>query len=206
MIVCIILCFSIVFLSVDFFSGGKLIRAVYSTMVKTKYDYYFVAASYPTREKANAGVLLAEKTGGAGYLVSEDGAFTVVLGVYTGEEDAKKVVEKNKATFVYAFSFSSSDTDLSGTVDKFVKEGVVILEKIDAGAFGDNTLRTFIDTYSVIFASFEREETEKKSFLSFVLSCLEGLDPGTTDRTSLLFQTRHMLCAVLFAARDALSG
>ena len=102
-------------------------------------------------------------------------------------------------------SYKVSDTDLANLIDGLVRDVTLSLNGIDEGTFSEGTLQTVLNNYSVLFASFESEEENEIALSSFVLSCLRGLSPGITNRNALLFQTRHMLCSVLFCARDAFS-
>lgn len=200
-----LLCFSIVFFCVDFFSKGKIIRSIYSALVKNEYTYYMVACSYPTRDMAHAGTLLAENSGGAGYFFSENGDYIVIFTFFTSKTDAQKVLDKNKNFFLYTVSYSTSDTELGNLLDSFVRDVGVALDKFDEGTFSESGVKTVLDNYIVLFSAYETEEEEKIELVSFVSSCLNRLDPGTTDRVSLLFQARHMVCSVLFSARDTFS-
>ena len=201
---CILLCFGITFCVTDFFSGGKLLKKVYALMVKPQYAYYLVCSSFPTREMAHAGVLAAESGGGAGYLLYEE-SYLVFYDVYFDKPTAETVATRNDAYFVYETAFSTSDTDLAGAIDKLLRNVSAILGELDAGTSGENALREELSAQKIIFSSFSRDEERKAALIDFTLACLDGIEPGITSRTTLLFRTRHALCSVLFTARDAFS-
>lgn len=204
-IIVILLCFAILFVCVDFFSKGKIFDSIYSLIAKTQYSFYCVVRSYPTRDMAHAGALLAENGGGAGYLFSENGDFFVVFNIYSDKSDADSVSAKNLNSFVYTLSFSTSSTKLANLIDDFIREINSCLNQIDSGTFSDGTLSALKDNYLVLFSAVEPKNEKETSLVSFIVSCLNSISPGTTERTSLLFQTRHMICSVLFSSRDAFS-
>lgn len=201
-VIVVLLCFSLLFMCVDFFAKGKVTKGIYSLISKAEYEYYLVAASYPTRDMAHAGALLAENAGGAGYLFAENGDYFVVFGVYTSQPDAQKVIDRNGTFFLYTLSFSTANTDLANLVDGLVRNVSVALDGMDAGTFTESGLQTVLNNYVVLFSAYETDGERENALKSFVLSCLNGLDPGITERTSLLFRTRHMLCSVLFSSRE----
>ena len=189
----------------DFFAKGKVTRSIYSLIVKTEYVYYFVASSYATRDMAHAGALAAENAGGAGYMFAENGSYYVLYGVYHSKTDAQKVIDRNTNYFLFTLSYKVSDTKLANLIDGLVRDVSLSLNGMDAGTFTEGSLQTVLNNYSLLFAAFESDNDEEIALSSFVLSCLQGLSPGITERTALLFQTRHMLCSVLFCARDTFS-
>lgn len=201
-VIVVILCFSILFVCVDFFAKGKITRSIYSLMIKHEYSYYLVTSSYPTRDMAHAGALLAENGGGAGYLFSENGDFFVAFQVSVSKTDAQKIVDRNANYFLYTLSYSTSQTNFANLIDGFVRDVGIALDGMDAGTFTESGLQTVFTNYSVLFSAFEPESDEETSLQTFILSCLNSLGPGVTERTALLFQTRHMLCSVLFSARE----
>lgn len=204
-VIVVLLCFALLFLCVDFFAKGNVTKKIYSMMSKNEYSYFLVASSYPTREMARAGSLLAEQNGGAGYLFTENGDYIVVFGVYTSQPNAQKVMEKNTSTFLYTLSYSTSRKELGNLVDTLVRDVCIALDKMDEGTFTESGLRNVFQNYVILFSAYECETDEEKELVGFILSCLNGLDPGITERTNLLFQTRHMLCSVLFSARETLA-
>lgn len=204
-IIAVVLCFAILFLCVDFFAKGSLSDAIFSLMKKTSYSYYAVCRSYPTRETAHAGALLAENGGGAGYLFSENGDYYVIFGVYCDKTDAQSVSSKNADTFVYSLSYSTSSTELANMIDSFVRETSSYLANVDDGSFTENSLSSVRDNYIVLFSSYKCKNDKEESLVSFIVSCLREISPGTTKRAQLLFTTRHMLCSVLFSSREAFS-
>ena len=200
---CIVLCFAIVFCCVDFFAGGRLVKSVYSMMVKPEYVYYLAACSFPTREMAHAGVLAAENGGGAGYMTLEE-TYLVFYNLYFEKTEAENVVAKHGAYFVYELSYASSDTDLCNAIDAFLRETSDVINGVDAGTAGENALFDTLNAHRIILSSFDRQEEKKQLFLTYCLGCIDGLYDASS-RSSMLHKTRHALCAVLFAARDALS-
>lgn len=204
-IIAVVLCFAILFFCVDFFAKGSLTEGIYSLMRKTGYSYYAVCRSYPTRETAHAGALLAENGGGAGYLFSENGDYYVIFGIFAEKTDAQSVASKNSDTFIYSLSYSTTSTDIAGLIDSFVRDMSIYLDNVDDGTFTENSLAMARDDYIVLFSSYEPKNDKETSLVSFILSCLDEIAPGTTERASLLFRTRHMLCSVLFAARETFS-
>ncbi len=204
-VIATILCFAILFLCVDFFSKGK-IREVISSIIKShSYTYYAVVRSFPTRDMAHAGVLLAENGGGAGYLFTENGDYIVIYGIYQDKPTAETVSKKNNLYYVYTLNYKSSNSELANLIDEFFRETSVCLDNIDGGTFSESSLSAVKDGYLVRFSALETKNDKEKSLVAFIISCLTSLNVGTTERTALLFQTRHMLCSVLFTAKDAFS-
>lgn len=201
-VVTVLLCFSILFFCVDFFSNGKLVKGIYGKIVKNEYTFYCVAIAYPTRETARAGVLLSEENGGAAYLIAEEKDFVVLSGVYCDKTSAEKVAEKNASFFTYTVKFATRDTALGNLIEKFVKETTVCIEKTETGEYNENLLSSHINNYSILFSSFEADSEEKKDYLSFLTSCLHSVEPGVTERAIVLFRLRHMLCSAIFSAKD----
>ena len=200
-----LLCFGILFFSVDFFANGKILKKIYASFVKNEYEYYMVAVAYPTRETAQAGVLLSESNGGAGYLLSDENGFTVLSGVYTDKAGAQKVVDKNHGSYLYTLRYATSSTELGNLTDDFIRETETVVSNLDVGTFSDATLSSHVNRYLILFSAYETENEQEAEYVSFLTSCLQSLDPGTTERTTLLFQIRHLMCVAVFSAKAVFS-
>ncbi len=154
---------------------------------------------------AHAGVLLAENGGGAGYLFTENSNFIVIYGIYSDKTEAETVAKKDNLYYVYTLTIKTSNTELGKLLDEFFKKTNVCLNNVDGGNFTESSLSTLKDGYLVRFSAIKTKNDKERSLVSFIVSCLNSLNVGTTERTALLFQTRHMLCSILFSAKDAFS-
>lgn len=204
-VVAVLLCFAIVFFCADFFTNGNLLKKIYAGIVKHEYVYYCVAIAYPTRETALAGVLLSEKNGGAGYLVADDNTYTVLSGIYTEKTDAQQIADKNTGSYVYTLRYKTSATDLANLTDEFVRETATVVTGLDAGTFSDAALSSHFNRYAVLFSSYQTDNEKEREYVSFVVSCLQSIESGVTERATVLFRVRHMLCATIYAAMDTFS-
>ena len=165
-VIVVVVCFSILFLWVDFFAKGNVTRSIYSLIVKTEYVYYFVASSYATRDMAHAGALAAENAGGAGYLFAENGNYYVLYGVYHSKTDAQKVIDRNTNYFLYTLSYKVSDTELANLIDGLIRDVSLSLNGMDAGTFTEGSLQTVLNNYSLLFAAFESDNDEEIALAS----------------------------------------
>lgn len=204
-IIVTVICFALLFLCVDFFSKGKIRDVLLSAIKSRSYSFYAVVRSFPTRDMAHAGVLLAENGGGAGYLFTENSNFIVIYGIYSDKTEAETVAKKDNLYYVYTLTIKTSNTELGKLLDEFFKETNVCLNNVDGGNFTESSLSTLKDGYLVRFSAIKTKNDKERSLVSFIVSCLNSLNVGTTERTALLFQTRHMLCSILFSAKDAFS-
>lgn len=206
----IILCFAILFLCVDFFGKGFLIKKIGSIFNKTEYSYYLVVSSFPTRDTAYAGSLTAETSGGAGYTFKSDKSYLVALSVYVSEPDASRVVAKNGASyFVHTLSFSASDSETANLIDKFIRDLDACCYKIESGLLTESELNGILNNYKIMFSDLSEEKKADENInsyelLAFIIDSLSDINAGVTNRTKLLFQLRYCMCSSLFSAQKAL--
>ena len=209
-ITAVIMCFAILFLCVDFFGKGFLIKKIGSLFNKTEYSYYLVVASFPTRDTAYAGSLTAETSGGAGYTFKSDNSYLVALSAYSSEPDARSVASKNGAAyFVHTLSFSTDDVETANLIDKFIRETDTCCYKIESGLLTESELNTTLNNYKVLFSDLSEkkktdENTSSSDLLDFIVNSISGINAGITNRTQLLFQLRYCMCTTLFSARESL--
>ena len=207
----IMLCFAILFIGVDFFGKGILIKNIKGLLGKNRYSYYLVVSSHPTRDTAYAQSLTIKHKGGAGYVFNNDDKYYVALAVYTSEPDAKNVATKNGSVFfVHTIQFSASDNDTANLIDSFIRETIECCFQLEYGSLSENLLQSTLNNYSVLFEDLANKKKETGnddcvSLLLFVKQSLSSINAGIVDRSELLFQLRYCLCSLIISTCDALS-
>jgi hypothetical protein len=206
-VIAVILCFAIVLLCADFFGKGKIFDKLSSYFKNTEYDYYFVAASFPTRETAYAVSVAAVQSGGGGYLFTDGNAYIVAYSAYTELSDAESVAAKNSSSsfFVYTLSYKTSDTDFANAIDSFARDIASCCVSLENGSLTESDLNAVIDNYSKLFSAFDDLNESETHLASFIVSALSSIQIGITQRTELLFRLRHSVCSVLVSARETFS-
>ncbi|NLL55732.1 MAG: hypothetical protein GX242_00765 [Clostridiales bacterium] len=109
--VVVLLCFGIVFLSVDFFNNGKLTSFVLKAFDGNSYNYYLVVSEHPSRELAYEQSAIVKDGGGSGY-VWQDEKYLVVYSLYMDKSSAVSVANKNTRAYVKSLSYSSKKTEV----------------------------------------------------------------------------------------------
>ena len=207
----IILSFAILFIGVDFFGKGILIKNIKGLLGKNKYSYYLVVSSHPTRDTAYAQSLTVKHKGGAGYVFKNEDKYLVALAVYTSEADANNVVSKNGSTyFVHKIQFSSSDTETANLIDSFVCETIECCFELECGTLTESVLQSTLNNFSILFNELsdkkkEEGNTECANLLLFVNQSLSSINAGIVERNELLFQLRYCLCSLTISTFETLS-
>ncbi len=203
--VVILLCFSILFLTVDFFGKGILSDSLISIFSQSNYSYYLVVEECKNKDMAYACSISSKNGGGAGYIFNDDNIFYVAYAAYLTKTDASNVVSKNTNAnmSVYTISFKSNDTDFCNLVYDFCSDTIECCNSLDDGVISEGELNKYLSAYKTRFAIIDNFDEKYLNVATFTINTIEEIDAGITQRNDLVFQLRHALISILFSVKEA---
>jgi hypothetical protein len=121
----IILCFGIVFLSADMFSGGAVMDSLRATFGSGNLEtHYFVAQGiYSQKAKAESEAAVVRETGGAGYLYNTGSGYYVILYSFNDRKAAEAAIGTGSKLEIIEINLREpEETGLSDTQKKLCDE------------------------------------------------------------------------------------
>lgn len=133
--VLILLCFGIITVSADLFSGGAVMSKLSETFGSdyAGKHYFIVQGGYPAKTTAEAEALAARKSGAAGYIYNQNGNYYVVLASYADKKDAESVKSKNNGVEILEIVMRMPENNNLSANQKRVCENALnlVLKDID---------------------------------------------------------------------------
>jgi len=196
-----VLCFCILFFSVDFFTNGFLVKKISASLRGNIYNYYFLVADRPNRELSYAQSLLVKQGGGSGYIFNDDG-FKVVYSVFADKNQANAVSTKNTETYVYTVSFISKETRFYNAADILIKSLITNCLRLEKGEITESDTLVFINSGKAEMLTL-REEYQKDNkeefvnLIDFFLASLNGINLTSNTRIGLISDLRYIISSLI---------
>jgi hypothetical protein len=203
--VVLLLCFGLVFFSVDFFNNGYLIDTITIAFKGNTYAYYMVVSELSSRELAYAQSLLVQQGGGSGYIWQEEDSYYVVYSLYVDKATANAIASKNSRTFVKDASYNSKNTEVFNLCNRIIEElsnGCIDYEN---GVITESQLLEMINTEKTEAYNLIDELSNSKEntiILNLALDSLEELDVASTSKLNLLSDIRYVCSSIAVNMED----
>lgn len=204
--VVILLCFGLVFFTIDFFKNGYLSNIVSSAFKGNNYEYYMVVSEHATRELAYEQSNLIKDGGGSGYIVQDDKYF-VVYSLYMDKSSANVVANKNTRTFVKSISYTTKNTE----VFNFCNDVITMLSEAsrdyETGALTESELLSMIATKIVEAKELrtnvqDAKKEEKENLLNLTIECLENINVAKSSKINLISDIRYLCSSIAINMGD----
>lgn len=192
----VVLCFAILFFSVDIFTNGFLVDKITASLRGNIYNYYFVVADRSNRELSYAQSLLVKQGGGSGYIFNNDG-FKVVYSVLVDKNQANTVCAKNVETYVYTVSIVSKETKLFNAADILIRNLITSSLRLEKGEINESDVLVFINSGKADMLLLKEEylkqnKEEYVNLVDFILESLGGINLTTNTRIGVISDLRYI--------------
>lgn len=126
----VVLCFAILFVSADMFSGGAVLDALKETFGPGQETYYFVARGvYSQKNRAETEASAVRENGGAGYLYRTANGYYVVLYSHGTKKNAELAKGNDSSLEIIEIRIREPEDDgLSEAQKKLCKEALDLID------------------------------------------------------------------------------
>ena len=198
----IALCFSILFLCVDFFGKGVLSDGIVSLFNTNSVTFFLVTTNHENQTSAYAQSLSAKNRGGAGYIYNDENGYAVIFSIYSSKDDALSVSQKNSnmSFSIKEIVIKSKDKNFNALLSDFVFEINQCVNALDVGQLSENSLFDKINAYKIAFTNLNSKNSKVTDVANFIIQALNAINLGIISRNDLIFQLRYCLCSSIFSA------
>lgn len=204
--VVILLCFGLVFFSVDFFKNGYLVNLISNAFKGNSYNYYLVVSEHSSRELAYQQSENIKKGGGSGY-VWQDEKYYVVYSLYIDKSSATTVANKNTRTSVKTVEYTSKKTEVFNFCNEIIKKLSISSNDYETGAKTESELLSDISSLltEAKALSLKLKNSKKQdeiNLLNLTIECLNNINVAKSSKLALISDIRYVCSSIAINMSD----
>jgi hypothetical protein len=204
--VVILLCFGLVFFSVDFFRNGQLTNIIANAFKGNSYDYYMVVSEHPSRELAYEQSAIIKEGGGSGYVWNEEKYF-VVYSLYMEKPQATTVANKNTRAYVKTLSYTSKNTEVFNFCNTLIATLSTTSYDYEIGTITESELLSIITTKMTeakeLKEKLQKSNTKKNlNMLNLTIECLNNMNIVKSSKLEIISDIRYVCSSIAINMGD----
>lgn len=205
-VVVVLLCFGLVFFSVDFFRNGQLTNLIANAFKGNSYNYYMVVSEHPTRELAYEQSNIIKEGGGSGYVWHEEKYF-VVYSLYMEKSQATTVANKNTRAYVKSLSYTSKNTETFNFCNSLISTLSTASYDYEIGKLTESELLS-ITTAKLDEAKLLKEKLQKANskqrlnLLNLTIECLNNINIVKSAKLEIISDIRYVCSSIAINMGD----
>jgi hypothetical protein len=202
----ILLCFGLVFFSVDFFRNGQLSNLIANAFRGNSYSYYMVVSEHPTRELAFEQSALIKEGGGSGYIWNEEKYF-VVYSLYMDKSDATTVANKNTRAYVKSVSYTSKKTEVFNFCNSLISTLSKASYDYETGHLTESELLSLTTTMleediALKDNLLKTKSKESLNLLNLTIECLNNIKIVKSSKLEIISDMRYVCSSIAINMGD----